>query len=106
MDESWLQRMLARTGWIGTVIALLEIEWRAVSCRLRAFRKNLLIALCMAAIGFILIGISLIALGALLVASWWQEYPLQSLGVLTLLYAGVGVLMIGRSVRRITGPTS
>ena len=84
---------------------MLEIELRMASSKLRDFRKNMLITLCMAAIGLILLGISLVALAVMLVAAWWQEYPLQSLAALSLLYAGVGGVMIERSVRRISGPT-
>ncbi len=101
MEESWLQRLLGRTGWVGGVIAVLEIELRTASCGLRAFRKNFLIALCMVTIGLILIGISLVTLAAMFVVAWWQDYPLQSLAALSLLYAGVGIAMIWRSLRRI-----
>lgn len=97
MSESWAQQLLKQAGLIG----VLSAQWFAASCRLRAIRKNLLIALCMAAIGFILVGISLISLAAMLISAWWLEYPLRALGGLTLLYAGIGFVLIQRAVRRI-----
>lgn len=101
MHESWMQRLLKQTGLLGGLIAMLDVQWRAASCRLRAIRKNLLVALCMAAIGFILVGISLIALAVMLVAVWWRDYPLHALGGLSVLYASIGGVLIQRALRRI-----
>ncbi len=103
MLEPWMQRLLTQTGWIGGLVAVLETQWRVVSLRFRAFRKNLLIALWMAAIGLVLLAGSLMAFSALLVAAWWKDYPLQALGAMSVLYALGAFILIGRSVRRIAG---
>lgn len=101
MHESWMQWLLKQTGLLGGLIAMLDVQWRAASCRLKAIRKNLLVALCMAAIGFMLVGISLVSFAALFVAAWWLEYPLHALGGVSVLYASIGGILIQRAIRRI-----
>ncbi len=100
-----MQRLLTQTGWLGGVIAVLDSQWRVASLRLRALRKNLLVALWMAAIGLLLLAASLLAFSVMLVVAWWKDYPLGSLGALSVLYAIAAIVMIRGSARRISGST-
>lgn len=98
----FLIRLLAdQTGWYSGLTAQIRAKCEASICRLREIRQNLFIALCFWALGFILVAISLASFAAVLVVAWWQDYPLQSLLVVSIAYAGAGGFFIRNSIRRI-----
>ncbi len=84
------------------VRALLQEQCRAVFKRLGEIRQNLLIALCLWALGFLMVAIGVVAFAAMLLVVWWREYPWQSLLGLSFLCAGVGAWFIRNSIRRVS----
>ncbi len=102
MLDSWVRECLAQTAWASGLLTLLQERCRAVFKRLREIRQNLLIALCLWALGFLMVAIGLVAFAAMLLAVWWREYPWQSLLGLSILYAGGGVWFIWNSIRRMS----
>lgn len=102
MRDSWIRRVLKTSAWIGALVELLDLQWKSAAIKLRYWRKNLLIALFLAVMGVILAAISITAFAVMLVMVWWQEYPLQSLGGVSLLCAGAAAVLVHRSIRRLS----
>lgn len=94
MIEFLMRKLLDQASWISRFSL-------AASTKLKEIRRNLLIALCLGALGFILVAISLVSLAVLIVMIGWQEFPILSLLFLSILYAGAGVFLIQRSIRRL-----
>jgi uncharacterized membrane protein YqjE len=102
MVDSWVRRILKTSAWIGALVKLLDLQWQSAAVSLRFWRKNLLIALCLAVMGAILAAVSITAFAVMLVMVWWQDYPLQSLGGVSLLCAAAAIVLVQRSIRRLS----
>jgi uncharacterized membrane protein YqjE len=102
MLEFLMRQLLDQTSWFGGLTTLLKARCLVALCRFKEIRQNLLVALCLWTLGFILVAISLVSFAAMLVMPWWRDYPLQALFLLSVLYAGAGVLFIRNSIRRVS----
>ncbi len=102
MLESLITQLLNQAGWIGALVTAIQFECQAASRRINEIRQNLLVSLCLWALGFIFVAISLVSFAATLVMIWGREYPLQSLLLVSVIYAGAGFLLIQKSIRRVS----
>lgn len=94
MIDSLIRKFVDQTTWLSQLSL-------AASIKLKEIRRNLLIALCLGVLGFILVAISLVSLAVLIVMIGWHQFPILSMFFLSILYAGAGVFLIQKSIRRV-----
>lgn len=94
-----LRRLLDTTLSIGQVrLQLLGTELEQE--KLRVFR-----ALLTAAFGLLLLGTASILLAGLALLLFWDRWPVQTLALLVLLYAGSGAWLLARAGTALRAPT-
>jgi uncharacterized membrane protein YqjE len=89
---------------VDTAVEILQVRLQLLGTELEQEKLRLVDALVQAAIGLVMLALSLVLALGFVVLLFWEGYRLPAIGVLTLLFAGGGFWMLRRALEKARGP--
>ena len=89
---------------IDTVVEIAQVRLQLLGTEFEQEKLRLIDALVQAAIGLVMLALSLVLALGFIVLLFWEGYRLPAIGVLTLLFAAGGVWLLRRALDQARGP--
>lgn len=89
---------------VDTAVEILQVRLQLLGSELEQEKLRLVEALVQAAIGLVMVALSLVLALGFVVLLFWEGYRLPAIGVLTLLFGGGGVWLLRRALAKARGP--
>jgi uncharacterized membrane protein YqjE len=94
MIDELIKSLSNKHNWSGLLISLLNLQYRILAIKWADYRKHLLMAAGLWALGFAFITVSLACMTLLVLYVWWKEYPVFTLASLCISYGTIGVILL------------
>jgi uncharacterized membrane protein YqjE len=89
---------------VDTAVEILQVRLQLLGSELEQEKLRLIEAMVQAAIGLVMVALSLVLALGFVVLLFWEGYRLPAIGVLTLLFAGGGAWLLRTALNKARGP--
>jgi uncharacterized membrane protein YqjE len=86
---------------LGTVLEIAQVRLELLGTEVEFEKRRLLDGLLWGALGLMVVGVGLVLACGFVILLFWEGYRLPALGVLTLLFLGLGVWLLQEAKRRL-----
>jgi uncharacterized membrane protein YqjE len=86
---------------LGTVLEIAQVRLELLGTELEFEKRRLLDGLLWGALGLMVVGVGLVLACGFVILLFWEGYRLPALGVLTMLFLGMGAWLLQEAKRRL-----
>lgn len=89
---------------VDTAVDILQVRLQLLGSEIEQEKVRLVEAMVQAAIGLVMVALSLVLVLGFVVLLFWEGYRLPAIGVLTLVFAGGGAWLLRNALAKARGP--